>query len=106
MVLITIPVVKIYVVLQVSVCAGVNNMTMWASVLCGVTAAPIYILVHYVMIRCKGKQVLRARSNVFRHHQLLHLNRFESFLGNEQLLSYEIHRFMSAYVTARLFTLS
>lgn len=55
MVYITIRVVNTYVVLQVSVCAGVNNMTMWGSFLCGVTAAPIYILGHYVMILCKGK---------------------------------------------------
>jgi hypothetical protein len=60
MVHITIPAVKFYVVLQVSVCAGVNDMAMWASFLCGVTAGPIYILIHYVMIRCKGKQVIRA----------------------------------------------
>jgi hypothetical protein len=57
---ITIRVFKIYVMLQVSVCAGVNNMTMWASFLCGVTAGPVYILIHYVMIWCKGKQVLTA----------------------------------------------
>jgi hypothetical protein len=73
MVHINILVVNICVVLQVSVCAGVNNMTMWASFLCGVTAGPIYILVHYVMIWCKGKQVLRPRPNMFCHHQLLRL---------------------------------
>jgi hypothetical protein len=78
----TIRVVNIYVVLQVSVCAGANNMTMWGSFLCGVTAGPIYILGHYVMIWCKGKQVLRARPNTFCHHQLLSLTRCESYMGN------------------------
>lgn len=78
MVHITIRVVNINLVLQVSVCAGVNNMTMWASFLCGVTAGPIYILVHYVMIWCKGKQVSRARPNVFCHHHLLHSKNMSS----------------------------
>jgi len=82
MVLITIRVAYIYVVLQVSVCAGVNNMTMWASFLCGVTAGPIYILLHYVMIRCKGKEVIGARPNMFCHHQLLCFKGFESYMGN------------------------
>ena len=71
-----------YVVLQVSLCAGVNYMTMWASFLCGVTAGPIYILIHYVMIWCKGKQVLRARPNMFYYHQLLRFKGFESYMGN------------------------
>ncbi|GFG33933.1 hypothetical protein Cfor_07493 [Coptotermes formosanus] len=45
---------------MVSVCAGVNNMTMWASFLCGVTAGPVYILIHYIMIWCKVDDPLDA----------------------------------------------
>lgn len=45
---------------MVSVCAGVNNMAMWAAFLCGVTAAPVYMLIHFLMIRFKVDDPLDA----------------------------------------------
>ncbi|KAJ4445500.1 hypothetical protein ANN_12180 [Periplaneta americana] len=45
---------------MVSVCAGVNNMAMWASFLCGVTAGPVYMLIHYAMLWCKVDDPLDA----------------------------------------------
>ncbi|XP_021933574.1 putative ammonium transporter 1 isoform X1 [Zootermopsis nevadensis] len=45
---------------MVSVCAGVNNMAMWASFVCGVTAGPIYVLIRSIMIRCRVDDPLDA----------------------------------------------
>ncbi|KAJ9592288.1 hypothetical protein L9F63_001184, partial [Diploptera punctata] len=42
------------------VCAGVNNLTMWGAVLCGVTSTPVYMLIHYLMVRFKVDDPLDA----------------------------------------------
>ncbi|PSN38276.1 hypothetical protein C0J52_19658 [Blattella germanica] len=36
--------------ISISVCAGVNEMNMWESIVCGVLAGPIFLIIHYCML--------------------------------------------------------
>ncbi|KAJ9592286.1 hypothetical protein L9F63_001182, partial [Diploptera punctata] len=38
---------------MISVCAAVNEMSMWASFVSGIIAGPVYLIIHYIILWCR-----------------------------------------------------